>query len=148
MTEIFLNLVNRSIAAGWIVAVVILLRLVLKKAPWWTKALLWGMAAVRLVCPISVKSMFSLLPSAETIPKKILSGPDFAVQTGITPIDSRVNAYLGDRYFEGGVGSCRKRAAGYECFGGCLGMRCPSDAAFCRGQLSYERTGTAVCAGS
>ena len=101
MTEIFLNLVNRSIAAGWIVAVVILLRLVLKKAPWWTKALLWGMAAVRLVCPISVKSMFSLLPSAETIPKKILSGPDFAVQTGITPIDSRVNAYLGDRYFEG-----------------------------------------------
>lgn len=101
MTEIFLNLVNMSIAAGWVVAVVIFLRFVLKKAPWWTKALLWGMAAVRLVCPISVKSMFSLIPSAETIPEKILSGPRFDIRTGIAPIDSRVNTYLGDRYFEG-----------------------------------------------
>ena len=43
----------------------------------------------------------SLIPSAETFPKKIISGPSFDVQSGITPVDNRINDYLGDRYFEG-----------------------------------------------
>lgn len=33
--------------------------------------------------------------------KKIISGPSFDVQSGITPVDNRINDYLGDRYFEG-----------------------------------------------
>mgnify|MGYP002558464033 CR=1 FL=1 len=41
------------------------------------------------------------IPSAETFPKKIISGPSFDVQSGITPVDNRINDYLGDRYFEG-----------------------------------------------
>ena len=43
----------------------------------------------------------SLIPSAETFPEKVISGPSFDVQTGITPVDNRINDYLGDRYFEG-----------------------------------------------
>ena len=101
MSDLFLKIVNMSISASWLVVAVLILRLVLKKAPKWVNVLLWGIVAVRLICPLSFESALSLIPSAETIPEKIISGPSFDVQTGITPIDNRINDYLGDRYFEG-----------------------------------------------
>lgn len=101
MSDLFLKIVNMSISASWLVMAVLILRLVLKKAPKWVNVLLWGIVAVRLICPFSFESALSLIPSAETFPEKIISGPSFDVQTGITPIDNRINDYLGDRYFEG-----------------------------------------------
>ena len=101
MNELFLKIINMSISASWLILAVLILRLVLKKAPKWVNVLLWGIVAVRLICPFSFESALSLIPSAETFPEKIISGPSFDVQTGITPIDNRINDYLGDRYFEG-----------------------------------------------
>ena len=101
MSDLFLKIVNMSISASWLIFAVLILRLVLKKAPKWVNVLLWGIVAVRLICPFSFESALSLIPSAETFPEKIISGPSFDVQTGITPIDNRINDYLGDRYFEG-----------------------------------------------
>ena len=101
MSDLFLKIVNMSISASWLVVAVLILRLVLKKAPKWVNVLLWGIVVVRLICPFSFESALSLIPSAETFPEKIISGPSFDVQTGITPIDNRINDYLGDRYFEG-----------------------------------------------
>ena len=101
MSELFLKIINMSISASWLILAVLILRLVLKKAPKWVNVLLWGIVAVRLICPFSFESALSLIPSAETFPEKIISGPSFDVQTGITPIDNRINDYLGDRYFEG-----------------------------------------------
>lgn len=101
MNELFLKIINMSISASWLVLAVLILRFVLKKAPKWVNVLLWGIVAVRLICPFSFESVLSLIPSAETFPEKIISGPSFDVQTGITPIDNRINDYLGDRYFEG-----------------------------------------------
>ena len=101
MNELFLKIINMSISASWLVLAVLLLRLVLKKAPKWVNVLLWGIVAVRLICPFPFESALSLIPSAETFPEKIISGPSFDVQTGIAPVDNRINDYLGDRYFEG-----------------------------------------------
>ena len=101
MNELFLKIINMSISASWLVVAVLILRLVLKKSPKWVNVLLWGIVAVRLICPFSFESALSLISSAETFPEKIISGPSFDVQTGITPIDNRINDYLGDRYFEG-----------------------------------------------
>ena len=101
MNELFLKIVNMSISASWLVLVVLILRFVLKKAPKWVNILLWGIVAIRLICPFSFESALSLIPSAETFPEKVISGPSFDVQTGITPVDNRINDYLGDRYFEG-----------------------------------------------
>ena len=56
MSELFLKIVNMSISASWIVLVILLLRLLLKKAPKWVTVLLWGIVAVRLVCPFSIES--------------------------------------------------------------------------------------------
>lgn len=59
MNEIFVKLVNMSVAAGWLILAVLVLRLPLKKAPRWITCLLWALAAVRLVCPISFQSPVS-----------------------------------------------------------------------------------------
>ena len=101
MNELFLKIINMSISASWLVLAVLILRFVLKKAPKWVNVLLWGIVAVRLICPFSFESALSLIPSAETFPDQVISGPSFDVQTGIVPVDNRINDYLGDRYFEG-----------------------------------------------
>ena len=68
MERLLLSLWNRSAAAGWLILAVVLLRLVLQKAPKSMRCLLWALVAVRLVCPFSIESMLSLIPSAETVP--------------------------------------------------------------------------------
>ena len=99
--NVFLKIINMSISASWLILAVLLLRLVLKKAPKWVNVLLWGIVAIRLICPFSFESALSLIPSAETIPEQVISGPSFDIQTGIATVDNRINDYLGDRYFEG-----------------------------------------------
>ena len=101
MTEAFLKIVNMSISAGWLVLAVLVLRLALKKAPKWVSVLLWGIVAVRLICPFSIESALSLIPSTQTFPEEIISGPDFNIQSGIPLVDQQINDYLDDRYFEG-----------------------------------------------
>ena len=54
MSGIFLKLLNLSISASWLVLVVLVLRLVLKRAPKWVDVLLWGMVALRLMLPFSI----------------------------------------------------------------------------------------------
>ena len=73
MKEAFLQIVNMSISASWLVIAVLLLRLVLKKAPKWANVLLWGFVAVRLICPVSFESALSLIPSAEPIPEQVIA---------------------------------------------------------------------------
>lgn len=73
MDDVFLKLVNLSISASWLILAVLVLRVVLKKAPKWVMPLLWGVVALRLVCLFSIESALSLIPSAETIPSKIVT---------------------------------------------------------------------------
>ncbi len=83
MDTIFITLLNMSITAGYIIIAVVLLRLLIKKAPKWTHCLLWGMVGTRLVFPFSIKSIFSLIPNSEAVPANIL-------QTYIPAIDSNI----------------------------------------------------------
>jgi len=101
MSQLFLRILNMSISATWVVLAVVVLRVLLRKAPKWVNVLLWGMVGVRLICPFSLESVFSLIPSATTLPKEVISGPSFEVQTGVAMVDNPVNNYLDDRYFEG-----------------------------------------------
>ena len=56
MNELFLKIINMSISASWLVLAVLILRFVLKKAPKWINVLLWGIVAIRLICPFSFES--------------------------------------------------------------------------------------------
>ena len=79
-----------SISASYFVAAVLLLRLILKKAPKWVNVLLWGLVAVRLVCPVSIESAMSLIPSAETIPEQVITQMRVDIQTNIPQMDAPV----------------------------------------------------------
>ena len=94
MSTVFLTLLNTSIMASWTMVAVVVLRLVLRKAPKWTVCLLWAILAVRLVLPFSFESSFSLIPSAEVIPTNITQSQTPAIYSGIPQINSAVNPVL------------------------------------------------------
>lgn len=96
MEAIFLKLLNMSINAGWLILAIIALRFLLRKfhAPAWISCLLWTLAAVRLLCPISLESIFSLIPSRETIPREIALSPAPSVNSGVDFVDNMVNPVL------------------------------------------------------
>lgn len=72
MTELFFRTLNVSLSASWLVLAVLVLRLLLKKAPKWVPVLLWGLVAVRLVCPITLESSASLVPDPAPITQAVL----------------------------------------------------------------------------
>ena len=66
--NLFLSeLVNMSLVASLLIAAVLLLRFVLRKAPKAIICVLWAMVGLRLVCPFSFESKLSLVPEAEPI---------------------------------------------------------------------------------
>ncbi|MBQ1991810.1 MAG: hypothetical protein II233_03445, partial [Clostridia bacterium] len=67
MDTLFLKILNMSINASFVVLAVILIRLLLQKAPKYIRIILWGLVAVRLICPFSIESVFGLIPSVEPI---------------------------------------------------------------------------------
>ena len=94
MNELFLKIVNMSISASWLVLAVLILRLVLKKAPKWVNVVLWGIVAIRLICPFSFESALSLIPSAETIPLNIGMDTTPTINSGINAINNAVNPII------------------------------------------------------
>ena len=94
MNELFLKIINMSISASWLILAVLILRLVLKKAPKWVNVLLWGIVAVRLICPLSFESALSLIPSSETFPLDIEMAAKPTIDSGVPAINSVVNPVL------------------------------------------------------
>lgn len=88
MGDIFLKLLNMSIIAGWLILAVLCIRLIFKKIPKWVSCLLWGIVAIRLICPFSIESRFSILPSAEPIRSSTVVEGE--VQNYIPSIDSHL----------------------------------------------------------
>jgi len=70
MYGLIFKILNMSITATLTALAVILLRLILKRAPKWIPYALWSVVLFRLICPVSLSSAFSLLggigaPAAE-----------------------------------------------------------------------------------
>ena len=98
MGDLFLKILNMSIAASWLILAVVLFRLVLKKAPKWIAVLLWGIVALRLVVPFSIESALSLIPSAETFNAHNIQYEAPAISSGIPAVNNVVNPVLGEAF--------------------------------------------------
>ena len=98
MSTVFLKILNMSITASWLILAVVLVRLLLKKAPKWIPCLLWGLVAIRLVCPFSFGSIFSLIPSNETIPTNITVQQEPAINSGITIVNDVINPVIAESF--------------------------------------------------
>lgn len=99
MDAVFIKLLNMSIAASWLILAVILLRVLLWRSPKWIRCILWGIVAVRLVCPISIESRFSLIPRAETVdPAVVWYSPTPTIDSGVDVIDQAVNPVISESF--------------------------------------------------
>lgn len=96
MSDIFIGFVNRSLAAGWLVLALLLLRPLLKKAPKWLVPVSWSLVGVRLICPFSLTSVLSLIPSAEVLSPENVQFETPALTTGIQALDEAVNPFLAE----------------------------------------------------
>lgn len=67
MKELFLNILTASMQGSVIIMVILLLRLVLKKAPKNTVCLLWLLLCLRLLLPFEIQSSLSLQPSLDGV---------------------------------------------------------------------------------
>lgn len=94
MESVFLHLLNMSVTAGWLVLAVVVLRLVFRRAPKWIHCLLWVLVAVRLLCPVSMESALSLIPSTETVPVDTFLYDTPAIHSGVPVVDAVVNPVI------------------------------------------------------
>lgn len=67
MDKLFIEVLNLSIAGSWMILAVLVLRLILKRAPKATVCALWLLVGLRLLLPFSVESALSLIPSRQTV---------------------------------------------------------------------------------
>lgn len=76
MALLFLSVLNRSLTASYVITVVMLARVFLKKAPKSISYLLWAVVGFRLLFPFSIQSAFSLVPFRSALISK-----DFIIHT-------------------------------------------------------------------
>lgn len=99
MSDLFLKILNLGITASYVMAAVMLVRLIFrKKAPKKLICALWLLVGVRLVCPFSLESVLSLIPSAETVPPEIVSSPAPQITSGFAAFNSVVNPVLSEAF--------------------------------------------------
>lgn len=101
LQDLFINILNMSITGTYVILFVLLIRLLLKKAPKVFSYSLWGVVLYRLICPYSFSSAFSLLKSispssgrTEHIPINLglMSQPQ--VDMGINGVNNIINSSL------------------------------------------------------
>ena len=95
MTDLFLHIFNIGITAGWLAIAVLLLRLVMvRKVSRAAVFALWSLVGVRLLFPISLESVLSLIPSAEPVPPTITTAHVPSVNVGIPVVDAVINPVI------------------------------------------------------
>ena len=90
MEAVFLKLLNMSITGCVMILAVLIARLFLKKAPKWSICLLWGLVALRLICPFTLESNLSLIRNSEPISQEIVSNQSWTTSIITESVQSEV----------------------------------------------------------
>ena len=116
MDSFFIGLLNRSFTAGGAAALLLPVWLLLRRAPRKVSCLLWAIPFLRLLCPFSLKSVFSLLPvSPQPIPVELASMETPPTSTGIGFMNSAAGSALPELAPSGSP-----PLQGWLCWGECL----------------------------
>ena len=95
----FLPVLNRSLAAIWLILAVLILRFVFRKAPAVFRVILWIIVGIRLIMPFDIKTDFSLIPNAEPLNEYTVQydmHPE--IDSGIQAIDEAVNPVFSEAF--------------------------------------------------
>lgn len=95
LDKLFLSVLNMSITTSFVILVVLLVRLFLKKVPKIFSYTLWAIVLFRFICPFSFESAVGLLPTNKIpIPMDIVYSQEPQINTGLNVVDSVVNQML------------------------------------------------------
>lgn len=72
-TAAFWQMARLSLTAGWMILILLALRPLLKRVPRKFSCLLWGLVALRLMFPFSLKSRVSMVPQAAAAPRQMVT---------------------------------------------------------------------------
>lgn len=72
-TAAFWQMARLSLTAGWMILILLALRPLLKRVPRKFSCLLWGLVALRLMLPFSLKSRVSMVPQAAAAPRQMVT---------------------------------------------------------------------------
>lgn len=92
MGEIFVRILNMSLSGCFVIGAVLLLRLLLARAPKKYSYILWLLVFVRLLCPFTLESPFGLVP---------VKGDALSYRNGSVEIDTGIGAV--DRLVKAGL---------------------------------------------
>ncbi len=98
MEYMFISILNMGITAGWLILAVALLRAVLRNIPGSLRCMLWGFVGIRLTFPWLPRTMFSLVPSTQTIRPDFVYQEEPAIHSGIPALNQIVNAVLSESF--------------------------------------------------
>lgn len=94
MSRLFVMVLNMSLTASYVALAVIFIRMLLKKLPKIFSYMLWVVVWFRLVCPVSIESPLSLMPSGIPVPYSIVNSINPDLQFSIEKIDNAINYSL------------------------------------------------------
>jgi len=106
MESLFLKVLNMSITASYVIIVILALRLLLARAPKKYSYSLWSVVGFRLICPLSLASVISMLnildlsqaqtsgAALEYIPRDIGFMTNPTVNTGISQVNTFISETL------------------------------------------------------
>lgn len=94
MSALFIKLLNMSITAGWLILLILLFRRIFRNAPKWLNYFLWGVVAFRLMCPVSIESVLSLVPSQETVSQDIVYEKYPTIESGSVAVNNIINPVI------------------------------------------------------
>lgn len=101
MVKLFIAVVNMSVGASFCILAVMLLRLVLRRAPKIFSYLLWLVVLVRLVCPVLPEAKIGLVPDTELV-EEIVDAPKEIRYLGyITKVTGKSNLPVGNGQADG-----------------------------------------------
>ena len=159
MEQLFLTILNRAVTAGWLVLLVMVLRVVLKKAPRAAHYGLWAIVAVRLLWPgdLLPRAGVSLVPTTEPISGDVLTAAGTAVSGGLPAVGSPAGAAAAETAARTGQ-SLGHRRGGVACGHGghgavsgrqlCAAAGAAADGGAAGGRRVGKRTGpVSLCAG-
>ncbi len=99
MSDILLKVFNMSLSACWLVLAILILRPLLKKAPKYLRCAMWALVGIRLLCPFSLQSALSLIPSATPVsvaPQPVINNdPPLPVTPSTPTVDTNIQVNYG-----------------------------------------------------
>ena len=79
MEGLFISILNMSVTFLMIIAVVIIIRLLFRRAPKAFFCALWAFVGFRLICPFTLPSVFSIMPDSQPVIEEIFTQESVSV---------------------------------------------------------------------